>query len=114
MSTSLLYHAFGVRGYRYRRTDFIEGAVVFTIEQDRSAYCCPLCDSANVEARGKTEPRVFMNLPIGGKQSFIHFAIPKVKCQDCGGASAGQGCLCSRKGVGERGRLNVTCWNCPK
>ena len=33
MSTSLLYHAFGVRGYRYRKTDYIEGSVVFTIER---------------------------------------------------------------------------------
>ena len=37
MSTSLLYHGFGVRGYRYARTDFLEGEVVFTIEQDRDA-----------------------------------------------------------------------------
>ena len=33
MSTSLLYHAFGIRGYRYTRTDYLEGEVVFTIEQ---------------------------------------------------------------------------------
>ena len=34
MSTSLLYHGFGIRGYRYVRTEYIEGGVVFTIEQD--------------------------------------------------------------------------------
>ena len=34
MSTSLLYHGFGIRGYRYVRTEYIEGAVVFTIVQD--------------------------------------------------------------------------------
>src|SRR5260370_20067841 len=33
MSTSLLYHAFGIRGYRYTRTDYCEGDVVFTVEQ---------------------------------------------------------------------------------
>jgi hypothetical protein len=36
MSTSLLYHGFGIRGYRYVRTDYFEGEVVFTIEQDLS------------------------------------------------------------------------------
>ena len=29
MSTSLLYHAFGIRGYQERRVDFIEGSVLF-------------------------------------------------------------------------------------
>ena len=36
MSTSLLYHAFGIRGYRYVRTDYLEGEVIFTIEQPRA------------------------------------------------------------------------------
>jgi len=29
MSTSLLYHVFGVRGYRYVKTEYREGAVIF-------------------------------------------------------------------------------------
>jgi hypothetical protein len=31
MSTSLLYHGFGISGYRYIRTDYREGDIVFTI-----------------------------------------------------------------------------------
>ena len=31
MSTSLLYHAFGIRGYDYVRTDYQDGEVIFTI-----------------------------------------------------------------------------------
>ncbi len=34
MSTSLLYHAFGIRGYGYVRTDYQDGRVIFTIMQD--------------------------------------------------------------------------------
>ena len=34
MSTSLLYHAFGIRGYEYVRTDYQGGEVIFTIQQD--------------------------------------------------------------------------------
>jgi hypothetical protein len=37
MSNSLLYQAFGVRGDRHVRTDYFEGAVMFIIEQDRTA-----------------------------------------------------------------------------
>ncbi len=40
MSTSLLYHGFGIRGYRYVRTDFLEGEVMFTIEQERDNLRC--------------------------------------------------------------------------
>ena len=40
MSTSLLYHAFGIRGYRYVRTDYLEGEVLFSIEQGRHTLKC--------------------------------------------------------------------------
>ncbi len=33
MATSLLYHAFGVRGYEHVKTDYAEGKVRFTIQQ---------------------------------------------------------------------------------
>ena len=33
MSTSLLYHAFGIRGYQYVHTDYAEGVVVFPISR---------------------------------------------------------------------------------
>jgi hypothetical protein len=52
MSTSLLYHAFGIRGYRHARTDFFEGEVLFTIEQGRHTLQCPLWGSRQVIAHG--------------------------------------------------------------
>ena len=41
MSTTLLYHGFGIRGYRYVRTEFIDGAVVFQVEQEPNG-CDPV------------------------------------------------------------------------
>ena len=32
MSTSLLYHAFGIRGYEYVRTEYQDGQMIFTIQ----------------------------------------------------------------------------------
>ena len=40
MSTSLLYHAFGIRGYRYSRTEYHNGQVIFTIDQEPDTYRC--------------------------------------------------------------------------
>jgi transposase len=82
MSTSLLYHAFGIRGYHHVRTDFFEGEVMFRIEQERHALRCPVCGSAEVTAHG-TETRLFQCVPIGGKRTHVLFAIPRVECHHC-------------------------------
>jgi transposase len=83
MSTSLLYHGFGIRGYRYVKTEFVEGKVILHIKQPRERLCCPACQSRNVVLRGRSERR-FRHVPIGGKQVWIQFAVPRVGCQDCG------------------------------
>ena len=83
MSTSLLYHAFGVRGYRYVKTTYAGGAVIFTIEQPRESYCCSACGSEDVIGRGQT-PRRFRTVPIGGKPVYLALAVPRVECHCCG------------------------------
>ena len=52
MSTSLLYHAFGVRGYEYCSTTYAKGGVTMTIEQPRQALCCSKCGGRRVHAKG--------------------------------------------------------------
>ena len=83
MSTSLLYQAFGIRGYRYQRTDYLEGEVVFAIEQGRPTLQCPLCGSRDVIAHGAV-PRLFRGVPIGSKATHVLLPIPRVECRDCG------------------------------
>ena len=82
MSTSLLYHGFGVRGYRYVKTEYEGGAMIFTMEQSRESYRCPECGSKNVLGRGKTTRR-FRTVPIGGKPVFLALDVPRVECRDC-------------------------------
>lgn len=82
MSTSLLYHAFGIRGYQSVRTDYIEGKVVFGIRQERSRLRCPVCGSSDVTAHGG-ETRVFRSVPIGSRGSYVVYRIPRVACQAC-------------------------------
>ena len=83
MSTSLLYHAFGVRGYRYVRTDYYEGQLAFTIEQPRETCRCSACGSRNVIRHGETL-RPFRTLPVACKPVWIVLAIPRLGCNDCG------------------------------
>jgi transposase len=83
MSTSLLYHGFGVRGYRYARTDYLEGEVVFTIEQDRDRLRCSACGSDQLTCHGG-ETRLFRSLPIGDRPTHLLFSVPRVECHACG------------------------------
>ena len=83
MSTSLMYHGFGIRGYQYQRTTFEGGSVSFTIQQKRSSLRCPDCRSADVERRGQVT-RTFQHLPIGGKPVFVELDVARVRCRDCG------------------------------
>ena len=43
MSTSLLYHAWRLRGYRCQRTEFNGGGIDFVIEQNPDTLCCSHC-----------------------------------------------------------------------
>ncbi len=83
MSTSLLYHAFGIRGYHYTRTDYQGGATIFSIRQEPEACRCPACGSPEVQSRGLVERR-FRAVPIGGRPTFIDLPIPRVSCRACG------------------------------
>jgi transposase len=82
MSTSLLYHAFGIRGYQYTRTEYDNGHVIFNIYQEPESCRCPCCGSSQVIARGRVDRR-FRSLPIGSRATFVAFAVPRVECQAC-------------------------------
>jgi transposase len=83
MSTSLLYHAFGLRGYDYVNTDFQAGGVSFTLRQRPHTYRCPVCNSHDVHPRGHQE-RTFKTVPIGHKPVTVVLPIPRVECPTCG------------------------------
>src|SRR5512135_940558 len=83
MSTSLLYHAFGIRGYQYTRTDYHDGQTVFTIHQDPETCRCAACGSPQVHSRGRVERR-FRTVPIGRRATFVVLPIPRVECLACG------------------------------
>jgi transposase len=82
MSTSLLYHAFGVRGYEYVRTEYQGGQTIFTIRQEAKTLRCPACGSRDVRPKGRVERR-FRSLPIGSRATVVALPIPRVACDAC-------------------------------
>jgi len=83
MSTSLLYHGFGIRGYQYVRSEYEAGKVIFTVRQDQGDLRCGACGSRHVVRRG-VYPRRFRSLPIGRRPVQVVLDVPRVGCMDCG------------------------------
>ncbi len=83
MSDSLLYHAFGVRGYRYRSTRYEGGEVFIRIEPPRESLRCPACGHSHVHIVERFR-RWWRTLPIGARSVWIEMFVPKVQCQSCG------------------------------
>jgi len=82
MSTSLLYHGFGVTGYRYIRSDYHEGNIIFTVVRKKFSIRCSACKSKNIIRHGSL-PRWFHSLPIGNKPIYIKTEVPRVECKEC-------------------------------
>ena len=82
MSTSLLYHGWGVRGYQYVGTVYQGGTICFSIDQDADTFCCSKCGSREVIKSGQVWRR-FRSLPIGGKRVWIELPIQRLECA-CG------------------------------
>jgi transposase len=83
MSTSLLYHAFAIRGYDYVKTDYALGTVTFTIAQDPKDWRCAACGCRQVIGRGQVLRR-FRAVPIGRRPVTIVLAVQRVGCLLCG------------------------------
>lgn len=83
MSTSLLYQAFGVRGYRYVATGYQEGAILVRIEAPRESLRCAGCGDAHVHVVERFS-REWRTLPIGAKPVWVRMDVPKVECRSCG------------------------------
>lgn len=82
MSTSLLYHGFGISGYRYIRTDYREGDVIFTVSREKFSIRCPVCKSKNIVKHGSL-PRWLRCLPIGKKSTYMKTEVHRVECRNC-------------------------------
>ncbi len=82
MTSSELYHGFGLQGYRTRASHFESGKIIFVIESTKPPRCSS-CNSRDVVCRGQIS-RDFLGLCIGLKKVFFRLAIQRVGCRLCG------------------------------
>ena len=82
MSTSFLYHGFGLIGYTYVRTVYQGGKVIFTVRHKRDKLHCPECESKDIVLRGSTRRR-FRTVPIGSKPVYLDLSVQRIACRRC-------------------------------
>jgi transposase len=83
MSTSILYHGFGIHGYKYLKTGYQEGVIIFHIEKTKGAQYCTECSSRKVIKKGLVI-RKLRTLPIGTKRVFLMIHLHRLFCHCCG------------------------------
>ena len=76
MSTSLLYHGWGIRDYQYVRTSYVDGRLIFTVKPDPFSVTCPVCGSHDVLQHGSIH-RLWREVPIGPKPVVIQMDMSK-------------------------------------
>lgn len=81
MSTSLLNRVFGVRDYRYVKTEYQGPRTYFHIADDHPQ--CASCGSENVVRNGR-RPREFRLVNAGCRPTFAVLEVPRLGCRDCG------------------------------
>lgn len=83
MSETLLYRAFGIRGYRWIGTRHEPGATTLRIEAPRESLRCAACGGGHVHVVERFR-RTWRHVPIGNRATWIEMDVPKVECQSCG------------------------------
>jgi len=83
MSTSILYHGFGVRGYKYIKTEYQAGKIIFHIEKIKEKQVCADCGSRAVIKKGKVK-RSLRAVPIGKRPVFFVIHLHRLFCSRCG------------------------------
>lgn len=83
MSTSLLYHAYGLTRHEYLGTEYKENKVIFKIKTKKERLRCTGCGSREVIGRG-SKTRDFRAPPTGSKQVLIRATLSRLECKHCG------------------------------
>ncbi|MFW8602563.1 helix-turn-helix domain-containing protein, partial [Desulfobacterota bacterium M19] len=82
MSTSILYHAFNLRGIEYHSTQFLGNAVIFSAEMTEKFIKCPCCGCRYTIFKGQ-KTRLFRMGTFGRKQSLLKLLLHRLQCIEC-------------------------------
>ncbi len=82
MSTSILYHAFGLKGIEYRGTSFLADTLIFRAEMSKQVIRCPQCSCRRTIFKGQKRRWLLMG-PIGRKKCVLDLLLHRAQCCEC-------------------------------
>jgi transposase len=82
MSTSVLYQALGIRGYKHQSIRKERGRIVLRARHDGKKLKCPKCGGTHITRRGTVERRLSAP-PIGSLPVVVFADVPRIQCHDC-------------------------------
>ncbi len=83
MSTSYLYHAYNLKGVKYKSTEYIGNKIILNAQMTDVLAKCRKCGSFNVIYRG-AKIRKLRLPPSGRKRMMLHLKVHRLGCKDCG------------------------------
>lgn len=83
MSTSLLYHAFNIRGVKYQSSTYKSNTITFRAEMTDRSFSCPACGSRRHNFSGR-KTRLLLLPPVGRKRCLLELALHRLCCRWCG------------------------------
>jgi transposase len=82
MSTSILYHAFGLKGIEYKATHFVADRIIFSAGIDDQWVRCPQCGCRDTSFKGQKRRWFYMS-PIVRKKCMLELVIHRLKRRAC-------------------------------
>jgi transposase len=82
MSTSILYHAFGLKGIEYRATHYVADRIIFSAGMNDRWVRCPQCGCRDASFKGQKRRWFYMS-PIGRKKCMLELVLHRLKCRAC-------------------------------
>jgi transposase len=83
MSTSILYHAFGLKGIHYESSHFSGDCIYINARMTDQFVRCPECRNRRASFKGQKR-RLLRMSPIGRKRCFLDLLLHRLKCLRCG------------------------------
>ncbi len=82
MSTSILYHAYAIKGVQYKSTQFEKGEVIYKVEMASQKIPCPKCSCCRTSFKGQ-KTRIFKMIPFGQKKCSLEVQLHRLECSEC-------------------------------
>jgi transposase len=83
MSTSILYHAFAVRGIHYESTRYFGDCILISCRMTDQYVKCPKCGGRKATFKGQKRRLLRMGF-MGRKRCFLDLLLHRLKCEGCG------------------------------